>query len=468
LNKYGGDDNLYSISINGHPHTISASFGTLQTATISIPAGEFVMGTNTIDMVLDNSSTYTGLLVNGYVQANYGSCGCGTSLATACDLGTICSKEVSQLDNSLSQYANNYNTGTGQPSKDVWFKFKPQQSGGFEISTCGSALDTYIHLLDENGVEIAYNDDQNTGGWIGTSCGGSLISMMNTKNTGKPNTPLRLIANKTYYVVMEGYSTNQGLMNLQIKTCLTCTSSGNGSNAENAIDLCVIGCGFISKEANNSNAIFSNTYGANMTEGQLSNDVWYTFIAGSGAFGLSWYMSTCGSSFDDTYIHLLNADKTHIFSNHIVNPNHSQCANSSVVGKSAITGYFDNITLDAGKTYYVVTEGYGSLTGNIKLNILTCINKPATGIEEESGSAELSLQAYPNPFSSVTTIKIQGGKADKADIEITNVNGARVYNKDNHSIGEEILLGENLPAGVYFVRINTNTETKTMKVVKLQ
>ena len=71
-------------------------------------------------------------------------------------------------------------------------------------------------------------------------------------------------------------------------------------------------------------------------------------------------------------------------------------------------------------------------------------------------------------FSSVTTIKIQGGKADKADIEITNVNGARVYNKDNHSIGEEILLGENLPAGVYFVRINTNTETKTMKVVKLQ
>ena len=394
-----------------------------------------------------------------YVACN---CACGTSFTNPCDLGTICSTDVNGIDNSQSYYSNNFNTGTGQASKDVWYKFIPQSDGNFEISTCGSSIDTYIHLLDQNGVEIAYNDDQNTGGWINTSCSsGGLISMMNSKNTGKQNTPMRLFADKTYYVVVEGYGYNQGLINLQIRACLPCVSSGDGSSADNAIDLCLLGChtSSYSITRNNGDAIFTNSYGTDKTAGQPSKDVWYTFTVQPGTFGLSWNITTVGSSFNNAYIHVLAADRTHIVS-----------SNTPYTGSgssySGISGNQSNISLNQG-TYYIVTEGTGTAEGTIEITIHNCFGRPTTDVEENS-TDELSLQVFPNPFSTSTTIKIFGAQKEQVRLEILNVSGACVYKNENQMAGEEITLGEDFPAGVYFVKMNAGNEIKTEKVIKLK
>ncbi|MDN3579738.1 DUF6443 domain-containing protein, partial [Mucilaginibacter flavus] len=89
-----------------------------------------------------------------------------------------------------SGYTNNF----GQSSNDVWYSFT---IGGATntviISLCGSNFDTYLHLLNSGGTEIASNDDN------GPACSGtqSSLSMSN-------------LSPGTYYVVAEGYSTNTG------------------------------------------------------------------------------------------------------------------------------------------------------------------------------------------------------------------------------------------------------------------
>ncbi len=52
-------------------------------------------------------------------------------------------------------YANDY----GQASGDIFYKFTVQGSTQINISHCASGFDTYMHLLNANGIVIAYNDD---------------------------------------------------------------------------------------------------------------------------------------------------------------------------------------------------------------------------------------------------------------------------------------------------------------------
>ncbi|HET6225235.1 MAG TPA: T9SS type A sorting domain-containing protein, partial [Bacteroidia bacterium] len=169
-----------------------------------------------------------------------------------------------------------------------------------------------------------------------------------------------------------------------------------------------------------------------------------------------WTINTCGSTLAYPYIHLLKADKTHFKSSH-VSVDGASCTN--------MNGMVENISLPAG-TYYLVTEGAGTATGTIRVNIGFCYARP-TSVEENTGS-ELDLQVFPNPFSTSTTIKITGSQQEKVSVEIISVNGARVYKNENHAVGEEITLGENFPAGIYFVKMNAGNEMKTVKLVKLQ
>jgi RHS repeat-associated protein len=84
-----------------------------------------------------------------------------------------------------------FHNDMGQPSNDVFFRFTITRAMCVVVCTCGSEVsDTYLHLLDATGNEIAYNDDE----------GGC-----------EYDTQARLeacLAPGTYYAVSEGYDEN--------------------------------------------------------------------------------------------------------------------------------------------------------------------------------------------------------------------------------------------------------------------
>ncbi|MDR2038515.1 MAG: DUF1565 domain-containing protein, partial [Bacteroidales bacterium] len=95
-----------------------------------------------------------------------------------------------------SLYSNAYN---GQSTNDVFYRFTTSKAMNVEISHCGSGLDnTYLHLLNEAGTRIDYNDDYSGEG----ACNSSLHAYL--KKTELPA--------GTYYVVSEGYSDNGEIM----------------------------------------------------------------------------------------------------------------------------------------------------------------------------------------------------------------------------------------------------------------
>jgi subtilisin family serine protease len=96
-----------------------------------------------------------------------------------------------------SGYTNQFN---GQSSADIFFRFTTSScADSVRISTCGSAMDTYLTLLDANGNLIVDNDDN------GPLCSGTPSSILRAVN---PNT--------TYYVVAEGYNNTTGSFTISI------------------------------------------------------------------------------------------------------------------------------------------------------------------------------------------------------------------------------------------------------------
>lgn len=96
---------------------------------------------------------------------------------------------------------NNDYTGTNnQASADIFYRLTTGPcTDSLKISTCGTAFDDYIHLLNSAGTNIISNDDN------GPLCTGTAASI---KAAVTPNT--------IYYVVVEGYSTNTGTIQLSI------------------------------------------------------------------------------------------------------------------------------------------------------------------------------------------------------------------------------------------------------------
>ncbi|MFN4255628.1 MAG: beta strand repeat-containing protein, partial [Saprospiraceae bacterium] len=100
------------------------------------------------------------------------------------------------VNTSTDCFTNNYTTSNsnGQSANDVFYVVTTGScADSILIGHCGSGMDTYVHLLDAAGVEIAFNDDN------GPLCAGTAASL---KVNVDPNT--------TYYIVSEGYNTNNG------------------------------------------------------------------------------------------------------------------------------------------------------------------------------------------------------------------------------------------------------------------
>ncbi|MGF7075826.1 DUF6443 domain-containing protein [Mucilaginibacter sp. 3215] len=137
----------------------------------------------------------------------------GTTMGTAINAGSY-SVSGSYSDTKTNTTANGFVNNYGQASPDVWYSFTIGGStNSVNVSLCESNFDTYLHVLNSSGTEIASNDD---GGPLCTSSRSSL-SFTN-------------LAPGTYYAVAEGYSTNTGAiifaLDVTIITPLTISYAG--------------------------------------------------------------------------------------------------------------------------------------------------------------------------------------------------------------------------------------------------
>ncbi len=97
----------------------------------------------------------------------------------------------------------------------------------------------------------------------------------------------------------------------------------------------------------------------------------------------------------------------------------------------------------------------------------------------ESGSAGrtpdtfFTLTNYPNPFNSSTRIRFTLPKAGKATLSVYNAAGQKVTELVNDTVSKgqheyawnaQNASGRSVPSGIYFVRLTTETETRTHKI----
>ncbi|MEZ5045747.1 MAG: PKD domain-containing protein [Chitinophagaceae bacterium] len=132
----------------------------------------------------------------------------------------VVSSPFAQTYNSAIGYSNAY-TGTNQQvSPDIFFAITTGPcTDSLKISTCGSNFDTYLHFLDALGNHIVSVDDD------GPYCAGLQSSMK-----------LAVMPNTTYYVVVEGYSGNAGIVNMLIEEIDNPTLSVTASNVSGCVN----------------------------------------------------------------------------------------------------------------------------------------------------------------------------------------------------------------------------------------
>ena len=90
------------------------------------------------------------------------------------------------------------------------------------------------------------------------------------------------------------------------------------------------------------------------------------------------------------------------------------------------------------------------------------------GISEYNGENQTStfIQLFPNPFHNVLTIECEGGEIDR--IEIFDVAARRVRHIDINNKGLIKIDVRDLPAGIYFIKLETENRYLVKKVVKMK
>jgi hypothetical protein len=124
-------------------------------------------------------------------------------------------------------------------------------------------------------------------------------------------------------------------------------------------------------------------------------------------------------------------------------------------------------------------DGYivaGSLPDNYDSNHM-CLTKlardPLSAPEKPKAVArDFSLTAFPNPFNPSTTLSFTLPHAERARLAVYDVLGreVKVLQEGMLTAGEHKLNfdGSNLPAGIYFARLQSGTQSQTQKLLLLK
>ncbi|MCF7921039.1 MAG: carboxypeptidase regulatory-like domain-containing protein [Candidatus Cloacimonetes bacterium] len=105
-----------------------------------------------------------------------------------------------------------YTNYIGNTSADVFYEFTNNTQMDMEIHCCGSTFDTYLRLYDTAMTQVAYDDD----GCSGWPTGSTMASWIGQDDGSYQVT----VAPGTYYICLEGYSSNTGYYELHVDEVL--------------------------------------------------------------------------------------------------------------------------------------------------------------------------------------------------------------------------------------------------------
>ncbi len=135
--------------------------------------------------------------------------------------------------------------------------------------------------------------------------------------------------------------------------------------------------------------------------------------------------------------------------------------NPEETGYHDCEGYADRVAVQNGIAY--VAMWYG-------VEIYNC--RDALKVETDKGSTPpdvLALDSYPNPFNSTTTISYNIPSATNVSLELFNLLGQRVMTlfegQRQAGVHNVILTADDLPSGLYFVRLSNIHQSSTQKVM---
>ncbi len=106
-----------------------------------------------------------------------------------------------------------------------------------------------------------------------------------------------------------------------------------------------------------------------------------------------------------------------------------------------------------GKVYYRLVQF--DYDGKSEKSFLISINNETT----------LGLQVAPNPFTNDTEIFVRSNADSKVNVRITDLSGHSIV-EVIHKANEKLLVGEELPVGVYILQVQINEVIKTVKIIK--
>lgn len=212
MERYGqpSPDVWYSVTISGNTDlTVSLCASSLDTYVHLVDAGGNEIMSNddycaggsqlsytgmaggTYYVVVEGKSSSTGYYNLGITSNSTGLIPEGANRSNAINAGSFSSS--GSYSHTMSNADVCLGNDMGQKSNDIYYQFTLSGTARVTLSHCGSGFDTYLHLLNSLGSEIAYGDDN-----TGTLCPGSQAYLEITLSAG------------TYYVVSEGYFTYTG------------------------------------------------------------------------------------------------------------------------------------------------------------------------------------------------------------------------------------------------------------------
>ncbi len=222
---------------------------------------------------------------------------------------------ITSLPYSDLKNTNNFTNTIGNNSNDVFYQVVfADNVNNVTISTNGSAYDTYLRVFDSSQNQIYSDDDGGEG-------------------TRAELTNINFLANTTYYICVEGYSSNNGQYELNVFL------PGDSFNSAIAINS-------IPYNASGNTNYYANDIGNN------ANDVFYKYNSQNSYNNVT--ISLNGSDYD-SYLRVYNVDQTQI----LYNDDGGYGTNAQLTG----------ISFEANTDYFICIEGFSANNGNYVLNI---------------------------------------------------------------------------------------------------
>jgi hypothetical protein len=131
---------------------------------------------------------------------------------------------------------------------------------------------------------------------------------------------------------------------------------------------------------------------------------------------------------------------------------------------NGVIRYFDyGSFLPSDEFKFTVTDGQGGFTGTHTF----VINLSPLGTQEQANSLDFSV--YPNPTGDKAFVRFSESNAQQTlrQISLINVAGQTIwYDKEQNNTGVYEVNVVQLPAGVYFLKVETDHSTGVKKLVK--